>query len=132
MYPAGKYLGTQLRGIGNARLCRRPFVEKPVNGLVWNNPPQTQEKRTEAIPIFSARVHHIDLDVARASGSERSAKQPSCLVVSFPQGQSDDHYAVALLKSLFRLGPELAHGASPQGILGKRRRNNDRSQASGL
>lgn len=119
-------------GIRDARLCRRPSVEKLVDGLVWNNPAQTQEKPAEAIPIFRSRVHHIDLDVARPSGRERSAKQLSCLIVSFPQGRSDDHYAVALLKNLFSLRPELPHGTSPQGILGKRRRNNDRSKAPGL
>jgi hypothetical protein len=109
----------------------RPSAEKLVYGFEGNNPAQIPEKHLKATPIFRARVHHSDLDVARASGRERSAKQPSRLIVSSAQGQSDDHYAVARLKSLLGPKPELPHGAAPQGILGKRRRNNDRSKASG-
>ena len=114
-----------LRGIGNARLHRRPSAEKLVYGFEGNNPAQVPEKHLKATSIFRARVHHIDLDIARASGRERSAKQPARRIVSFAQRQSDDHYAVARLKSLLGLKPELPHGATPQGILGKRRRNND-------
>ena len=108
MYPAGRCPGKpRIRKScavsANARLRRRPSAEKLVYGLEGNNPAQIPEKHLKATPIFRARVHHSDLDVARASGRERSAKQPSRLIVSSAQGQSDDHYAVARLKSLLGL-----------------------------
>jgi hypothetical protein len=72
-------------GSRNARLRRRSSGEELVYGLVWNSPAQTQEKPVKAIPIFRARVHDIDLNVARAPGRERSAEQPTRLIVSFSQ-----------------------------------------------